>query len=125
MELLELADRQISALSGGQQQRAFLARALAQEAHVMLLDEPFTGLDKPAQDLLAATLRREISRTLQQTGIAAEVADQRAIAVHLAYLGTLFMSAGTGDPNDPKPGEDFIAVLQHLADERPTRDPHS
>jgi len=58
MELLELADRQISALSGGQQQRAFLARALAQEAHVMLLDEPFTGLDKPAQDLLGATLRR-------------------------------------------------------------------
>ncbi len=58
MELTELADRQISALSGGQQQRAFLARALAQEAHVMLLDEPFTGLDKPAQDMLGATLRR-------------------------------------------------------------------
>ena len=58
MELGDLADRQISALSGGQQQRAFLARALAQEAHVMLLDEPFTGLDKPAQDLLGATLRR-------------------------------------------------------------------
>ncbi|HEY8902018.1 MAG TPA: metal ABC transporter ATP-binding protein [Chthoniobacterales bacterium] len=57
MELTELAGRQISALSGGQQQRAFLARALAQEAHVMLLDEPFTGLDKPAQDLLSQTLR--------------------------------------------------------------------
>lgn len=58
MELTDLADRQISALSGGQQQRAFLARALAQEAHVMLLDEPFNGLDKPAQDLLGQTLRR-------------------------------------------------------------------
>lgn len=58
MELSDLADRQISALSGGQQQRAFLARALAQEAHVMLLDEPFTGLDKPAQDLLGQALRR-------------------------------------------------------------------
>ncbi|MDD5198266.1 MAG: metal ABC transporter ATP-binding protein [Terrimicrobiaceae bacterium] len=58
MELTELAERQISALSGGQQQRAFLARALAQEAHVMLLDEPFTGLDKSAQDLLGQALRR-------------------------------------------------------------------
>jgi ABC-type Mn2+/Zn2+ transport system ATPase subunit len=61
MELTDLADRQISALSGGQQQRAFLSRALAQEAHVMLLDEPFNGLDKPAQDLLAATLRRLVA----------------------------------------------------------------
>lgn len=74
---------------------------------------------------LAATLRREISQTLQQTGLIPEVADQTAIAVHLAYLGTLFMSAGTGDPNDPKPGEDFVAVLQRLANERPNRDPHS
>ncbi len=58
MELSGLAHRQISALSGGQQQRAFLARALAQEAHVMLLDEPFTGLDRPAQALLAHAMQR-------------------------------------------------------------------
>ena len=61
MELADLATRQISALSGGQQQRAFLARSLAQEAHVFLLDEPFTGLDKTAQDLLAQAIRKLVA----------------------------------------------------------------
>ena len=57
MDLLDLQDRQVSALSGGQQQRAFLARALAQEAHVFLLDEPFTGLDADAEERLADLMR--------------------------------------------------------------------
>jgi ABC-type Mn2+/Zn2+ transport system ATPase subunit len=61
MQLNDLRERQISELSGGQQQRAFIARALAQEAHVLLLDEPFTGLDKPAQEGLEA-LFRELTR---------------------------------------------------------------
>ncbi len=57
MELQDLAERQINALSGGQQQRVFLARSLAQQAHVFLLDEPFAGLDRPSQETLAKTLR--------------------------------------------------------------------
>jgi len=57
MNLQDLEKRQISALSGGQQQRAFLARALAQEAHVLLLDEPFTGLDQTSEETLRRLLR--------------------------------------------------------------------
>jgi len=53
-----LADKQIGELSGGQQQRIFVARALAQEAELLLLDEPFTGLDAPSQETISSLLQR-------------------------------------------------------------------
>jgi manganese/iron transport system ATP-binding protein len=56
--LTDLADRQIGMLSGGQQQRMFVARALAQEASLMLMDEPLNGLDIPAQEDLFSILDR-------------------------------------------------------------------
>ena len=67
--LADLASRQIGQLSGGQQQRVFLARALAQEARLLLLDEPFTGLDAVAE----ATIF-EILADLQREGRAILVA---------------------------------------------------
>lgn len=46
----QMAGRQISELSGGQQQRVFIAQALAQEAELLLMDEPIAGLDVPSQE---------------------------------------------------------------------------
>lgn len=54
--LEELANRQIGELSGGQQQRMFIARALAQEAELMLMDEPLTGLDIGSQESIFTIL---------------------------------------------------------------------
>jgi manganese/zinc/iron transport system ATP- binding protein len=54
----EFAKRHISQLSGGQQQRVFIARALAQDAEVFLLDEPLAGVDAPTEASVVATLRR-------------------------------------------------------------------
>lgn len=56
--MLALRNRQIGELSGGQQQRAFLARCLAQEASILLLDEPLAGVDATSSEMIVSTLRR-------------------------------------------------------------------
>jgi manganese/iron transport system ATP-binding protein len=65
----DLAKRQIGELSGGQQQRMFIARALAQEAELMLMDEPLTGLDIQSQESIF-----EIMEKLRQRGVTIMIA---------------------------------------------------
>jgi ABC-type Mn2+/Zn2+ transport system ATPase subunit len=64
MGITALAGRRIGELSGGQQQRAFLARALAQEPHILLMDEPFSGVDVGTQEATLILLDR-----LQEQGV--------------------------------------------------------
>lgn len=68
--MADYAKRQIGELSGGQQQRVFIARSLAQEAELLLMDEPLTGLDIPSQDAIFEILdllRREGMTVLVST----------------------------------------------------------
>ncbi|MFM7514759.1 MAG: metal ABC transporter ATP-binding protein [Cyanobium sp.] len=57
VELAELRERPIGALSGGQRKRALLARAIAQRGRLLLLDEPFTGVDRRSEGLIIDQLR--------------------------------------------------------------------
>jgi manganese/iron transport system ATP-binding protein len=57
VSMWEFRNRQIGELSGGQKKRVFLARALAQEARLILLDEPFTGVDVNTEEAIIALLR--------------------------------------------------------------------
>jgi manganese/iron transport system ATP-binding protein len=82
VDMNSLANRQIGELSGGQQQRTFLARALAQKAELVLMDEPFNGLDMPSQEAILSlleNLRRQRITVMVAThdlGQAAKVFDR-------------------------------------------------
>lgn len=66
VNMLEYANRQISQLSGGQQQRVFIARSLAQQADIYLMDEPFVGVDAATEEsiLHLLTEMREQGKTV-------------------------------------------------------------
>jgi iron/zinc/copper transport system ATP-binding protein len=66
VELLEFKDRQIGSLSGGQLQRVFVARALVQDAQVVILDEPFVGIDMASEKKIIAILKKwcELGKTI-------------------------------------------------------------
>ena len=66
MGILDLKNRQISNLAGGQKQRVFLARALAQDAAIYILDEPLTGVDVKTEDIIADEFKKmqEMGKTV-------------------------------------------------------------
>ena len=59
VDMADFATRQISQLSGGQQQRVFLARSIVQDAELILLDEPFGGIDAKSEAVIVDILRRQ------------------------------------------------------------------
>jgi ABC-type Mn2+/Zn2+ transport system ATPase subunit len=126
MDVTGLARRHLSELSGGQQQRVFVAQGLAQEADLLLLDEPVTGLDVVSEERISRVLVEEaaagrtIVMTTHDVATAADADHVLLLATHLvcegppdqvlteehlghAYGGTAFRTAeGTlflGDPH--------------------------
>ncbi|MFW6336385.1 MAG: metal ABC transporter ATP-binding protein [Phycisphaeraceae bacterium] len=92
--IADLADRQISQLSGGQQQRVFLARALAQDAELYFMDEPFAAVDAATESAIVDVLRE-----LQRTGKTCIVVHHDLATVpryfdHVVLLNRTLVAAG-------------------------------
>ncbi len=96
LDIADLADRQIHHLSGGQRQRAFVAQGLAQQAPILLLDEPLTGLDVRSRSVIADVLDSEqgAGRTVITTTHNFEDAAQCDLVLLLA---TRFVAFGAPD----------------------------
>lgn len=106
MEISDLADRHLDELSGGQRQRVYLAQGLAQEADLLLLDEPVTGLDLTSLDRIASVLREETDkgRTVVVTTHELHTAQS---ADHVVLVAGRIVAAGT-------PAE--VLTPEHLAE---------
>ncbi len=95
--MADYAGRQISQLSGGQQQRVFLARALAQDAQVYFMDEPFAGVDAATETAIVALLQelRSAGRT-----VLAVHHDLETVKQYFDYLMLLNMRIVAAGPTD-------------------------
>jgi iron complex transport system ATP-binding protein len=116
----ELADRRLSALSGGERQRALLARALAVQAPVLLLDEPTSHLDAPHQ---RALIRSLMQRAREGAAVAAVLHD---LNLALAADRLLVMAEGRlvadGAPGDTRLQQRLVEVFDHAFTIQPLGD---
>lgn len=102
----DLAGAQIGRLSGGQRRRAFLARALAAEPDLYLLDEPVTGVDTPTQEDLMALLADEAAKGRT---IVATTHDLAAVSRHFSQVAAVNRRVVTSGPADLVRDPDVLA----------------
>ena len=92
--LADFAHRQISQLSGGQQQRVFLARALAQEARLYFMDEPFASVDAATEEAIVAVLKRLRGQGCTVLVVHHDLQTVREYFDHLIMLNMRVVAAG-------------------------------
>ena len=97
VNLLEFAHRQISQLSGGQQQRVFIARSLAQQADIYLMDEPFVGVDAATEDAILQLLQEMKNQGKTVVIVHHDLQTANEYFDHIVLLNTRLVAAGPKD----------------------------
>lgn len=126
VQMWEFRERQIGELSGGQKKRVFLARALAQQGRVILLDEPFTGVDVKTESAIVDLLRE-----LRASGHIMLVSTHNLGSVpefcdHAVIINRTVLAAGpiTETFTEANLARAFGGVLRHFRFDRSTVQPH-
>ena len=91
----DLRHRHIGALSGGQRQRVLLARMLARQGHLLLLDEPLTGVDATTQEQLMALLRAQADAGRAVVMVTHDLEQARRWCDHLVLINRRIIADGT------------------------------
>ncbi len=97
VNMLEFAHRQISQLSGGQQQRVFIARSLAQQADLYLMDEPFVGVDAATEESILALLAEMKEQGKTVVIVHHDLQTAYEYFDHIVLLNTRLVAAGPKD----------------------------
>ena len=95
VDMYDLRDRPIGELSGGQQQRVFLARALAKQAELLILDEPFTAVDRKTEDIIFDIFQELRAEGKTLLVISHDLGDSLAIYDQLLLLNKQLIAQGT------------------------------
>ncbi len=98
VDMLAFSHRPIGALSGGQKKRVLLARALAQQADTLLLDEPLAGVDPPSEQLILAVLAKQRSAGRTVIMVTHDMPGARRFVDHVVLINRTIR--GEGSPEE-------------------------
>lgn len=117
--MLGLAERPIGALSGGQKKRVLLARTLAQQANILLLDEPLAGVDPPSERLILDVLAREREAGRTVIMVTHDMPGARRYVDHVVLINRFIRGVGTPDEmlSDTKLAELAVSSIEQSAND--------
>lgn len=121
VDMLGLAERPIGALSGGQKKRVLLARTLAQQANILLLDEPLAGVDPPSEQLILDVLAREREAGRTVIMVTHDMPGARRHVDHVVLINRFIRGVGTPEEmlSDGKLAELAVSSTEQSADDVP------